>query len=93
MASPSKFNSSQPLRNHERTGNRHFRHRIYRNLRPPLPMKELLTIITIGAVIFAFAAASYEVVTMWQTRRKPDRLAANQRRASQDLEAMRSAAK
>ena len=56
-------------------------------------MKDLLTIITIGAILFAFAAASYEVVTMWQTRRKLDRLAANQRRASQDLEAMRRAAK
>ena len=56
-------------------------------------MKELLTIITIGAILFAFAAAAYEVVTMWQTRRKLDRLAANQRRASQDLEAMRRAAK
>lgn len=48
-------------------------------------MKELLTIITIGAVLFAFAAAAYEVYTQWQTRRKLDRFAAAQRRVTEDL--------
>ena len=56
-------------------------------------MKELLTIITIGTVLFAFACGLFELITQWQTRRKLDRLAANQRRTSQDLEAMRLACK
>ena len=56
-------------------------------------MKELLTIITIGTVLFAFACGLFELITQWQTRRKLVRLAANQRRTSQDLEAMRRAAK
>ena len=56
-------------------------------------MKELLTIITIGTVLLAFACGLFELVTQWQTRRKLVRLAANQRRTSQDLEAMRRAAK
>ena len=56
-------------------------------------MKELLTIITIGTVLFAFACAAYELITQWQTRRKLVRLAANQRRAGQDLAEYRKAAK
>ena len=48
-------------------------------------MKELLVIITIGALLFGIACAAYEVYTQWHTRRKLDRFAAAQRRVTEDL--------
>lgn len=56
-------------------------------------MKELLTILCIVGVLLVVAVATYETITMWQTRRRLDRFAANQRRVSEDLAASRRAAK
>lgn len=54
-------------------------------------MKEILTILAIGGVLLGIAIATYETITMWQTRRRLDRFAAAQRRVSQDLSDMRRA--
>mgnify|MGYP000054720767 FL=1 len=56
-------------------------------------MKDLLIILAIGGTLLGIAVAAYETVTMLLTRRRLDRLAANQRRTSEDLAAMRRAAK
>ena len=56
-------------------------------------MTELLTIIAIGGTLLGLAIIAYETVTMWQTRRRLDRFAANQRRVSEDLAAARRASK
>jgi len=56
-------------------------------------MTEILTILAIAGVLLGVAVAAYETITMWQTRRRLDRFAANQRRVSEDLAAMRRGAK
>ena len=60
-------------------------------------MSEILTILAIGGVLLGIAVAAYvttaPILTEIVHKRKLQRLAANQRRLSADLDAMRRAAK